>query len=66
MISVSQRLIKLMKADQSTLFPDPATKSKIHQELTLDKGRNNARFPCIHNKEPADFHRLNVRSLKNH
>ena len=30
------------------------------------KSKNNTRFPCIHKKEPVDFHWLNILPRKNH
>ena len=56
MLSISQGRKCRRKTNQKTLFPDPAMKTSEDQGLTRDECQSNARFPCIHKKEPVDFH----------
>jgi hypothetical protein len=69
-MSASQQMKRQENADQSMLFPDPAT--ELRNENSSDQEPNqsmlgedqeklsNARFPCTHKNDPVDFHSLNI------
>ena len=54
-----KRKMSLTKANQMTLFPEPAIEQEIirgHHMMNGNVGKSNARFPCIHKKGSVDFH----------
>ena len=44
------------RTNQITLLPEPAGRIRVCQKSHARNNNRNARFPCIHNKEPDDFH----------
>ena len=60
MMSVHKGGMSQRRANQTTLFPEPAIetegKKKNDQGLYVVKAKSYARFPCNHKKGSVDFH----------